>query len=301
MTTTHDAVSPYDLHLHTHWSYDALVSVEETFKAAHESGVRCIAITEHHVMDSAQEVMQVAQRFPEVRYVPGAELTVTTSLGAVDLLFYNMPLDPGPPVQAVLDEYHEWQRAYGAAFARAMRKAGYDFSDTQWVALLESYRPGHIIAVQGHTHVRNGVLRAYFIERGFIRSEEEYAPLRQAVAQSSPLPPYPAVERVAPVGKAAGAVIAIAHPYGYFQGADEKRMRGFQEECLLDGIECAHQSVPHEFTATYREYCVKHDLISTGGSDCHTLEDVRAKIGRHGGPAEWFEEFEARVDRGGRA
>ena len=48
--------------------------------------MRCLAITEHHNVDSQPEVRAAAARYPEVRLIPSAELTVNTSFGARDLL-----------------------------------------------------------------------------------------------------------------------------------------------------------------------------------------------------------------------
>ena len=66
----------------------------------------------------------------------------------------------------------------------------------------------------------------------------------------------------------------IAHPAGYFRQTDRRRMDALREECGLDGIECAHRSVPPELTAIYRQYCREHGLLSTAGSDCHEPEDL---------------------------
>jgi len=74
----------YDLHLHSVWSYDALAEVEPYFRRAEELGVRAIAVTEHHNLDSIAETLAAAARYPRVRMIPAAELTVTTSLGPAD-------------------------------------------------------------------------------------------------------------------------------------------------------------------------------------------------------------------------
>ena len=49
----------YDLHLHTYWSYDALANPEAHFVRARALGMRCIAITEHHLIDSQDEVKEI--------------------------------------------------------------------------------------------------------------------------------------------------------------------------------------------------------------------------------------------------
>ncbi len=287
--------APYDLHLHSHWSYDAEANINVLFRGAYERGIRCIAITEHHVLDSMTEARKVAADFPDIRYVPSAELTVTTSIGSVDMLCYGFPDAIDDELQPVLDEYHQWQRDYGNAVCRGMQATGYDYTDEHRMELLESYRPAHVIQIQGYTHVKNGIQRTYFLERGFIDSEGDYSKLLSTVRAKISLPPYPRVERVIPTVKEVGALVVIAHPSGYFKGLDTNRMDALRDECQLDGIECAHPSLQQEMTAFYRNYCLKHKLISTGGSDCHSDNDIQRLMGKHGGPAEWLDEFEERL------
>lgn len=286
----------FDLHLHTYWSYDATASPESYFRRARENGVRCIAITDHHILDSLSEVLDVAQGYPDVRAVPAAELTVTTSLGTFDLCCYGFPREIPKQLQRVLTMYHEWQRAYGAARTAGIRALGCDYDDARRVDLLRSYRPAKAMEVQGYTHVRNEVLRRYLIERGFIEKAEDYSPFLKRAAAAVPCPPYPRVEDVVPVVKSVGGLVAIAHPYGFFSGYDVSRMDAICAECQLDGIECAHKIVPPEYSARYREYCVQHGLFSVAGSDTHDEADLDRLFARHVGTEEWLDEFLGRLD-----
>jgi predicted metal-dependent phosphoesterase TrpH len=281
----------YDLHLHTYWSYDATTDPERYFRRARALGMRCIAITDHHVLDSLDEVLDISAGFPDVRVIPAAELTVTTSVGSIDLLCYGFPRQIPVDLLDVLDVYHEWQRAAGEAWCRGMQALGHQYTDAQRVALLHSYRPPKAIQVQGHTHVKNQVQRRYFVQRGFIAQESEYSALVDRFRERVSFPPYPSVEQVIPVVRGAGVRVAIAHPYRYFRGYELARMDALCEECGLDGIECAHPSVPPEYTRLYREYCVRHDLFSVGGSDCHSDAEVEELFGRHSGGQAWLDEF----------
>ena len=60
-------MATFDLHLHTHWSYDALSSVEDYFRMAREKKTRAIAITDHHLMDGYGDVLACAEKYPDVR------------------------------------------------------------------------------------------------------------------------------------------------------------------------------------------------------------------------------------------
>jgi predicted metal-dependent phosphoesterase TrpH len=103
------AAASYDLHLHTCWSYDALIDPARYFAAAREQGVGTIAITDHHGFDALPELTAAAPAWPDIRYIRAAELTVTTAFGPVDLVCLGIP-DPLPVVLGpVRDRYHAWQ------------------------------------------------------------------------------------------------------------------------------------------------------------------------------------------------
>ena len=281
----------YDLHLHSYWSYDATAEVEDHFKRASELGVRYIAITDHHVMDASAQVIMCAARYPQVTAILSSEMTVTTSVGSIDLLCYGFPRELTPSLQELANIYHHWQRAMGAAWSEGLQAIGYAFSDADRMTLLQTYRPAHVIALQGNTHVKNGVLSEHCVERGFIASPEKYSDLRIRTRQAVTLPPYPPADEVLPILKEAGIKVAIAHPHGYFNQGDRARMDALRHECQLDGIECAHRQVPPKFTPVYREYCVAHGLFSVGGSDSHNLSDIEERFAGHGGADEWLDEF----------
>ena len=283
--------SSYDLHLHTSWSYDATASAETLFDQARKRGVRCLAVTEHHVLDSLPQVREVAEGYPEIRVIPAAEMSVTTSIGAVDLLCYGFPLEIPAEVQRVLDQYHAWQREFGAAVSASLLAIGIDYPDEKRRALLEFYRPAEAIEVQGLTHVKGGIQRDFFLKAGYATDEWDYRALLERAARKSALPPYPAVEDVVPAIKSIGVQVAIAHPNGYFDGANRRRMDALVHECGLDGVECAHLSVPLEFTPVYRGYCEEKGLFSTAGTDCHSDDEIERMLTCHGGQEAWVDEF----------
>ena len=290
-----ECAASYDLHLHSFWSYDATADLEPYFRLARERGMRCLAVTDHHVMDGAEEVAALAERFPEVRSIPAAELSVHASIGAVDLVCLGLPSVVPPVLSAVLDEYHDWQRRCGAAFAEGVRKLGFPYTDEARRGVLESYRPRRAIDVQGLTHVRGAVRRQYFIDQGWAADGKAYAALCGRVREVVDLPDYPEVSHVAAAVHAAGGLIALAHPAGYFLGADEARMDALREEIGFDGIECAHPLIPADLTPVYRRYCEERELLSTAGSDCHTPEDLGGKFGAHLGQDRWLDELLERL------
>ena len=282
----------FDFHLHTHWSYDAFSSVEDYFRLAQEKKMRAIAITDHHLMDGYDDVLQCAEKYPEVGYVRGAELTVHCPLGSFDLVCLNLPAGPSPEMDAVFRRYRDWQVASGEAASRNFCERGFPFDTAERLRLLQTYRPEKAIRKQGVTHVRHGTLRDYCIDKGFCRDAQGYAALRQTFTG---MPLYPEYDLVVPAVKKAGGVVIIAHPYGYFRKDDRNRMDQLREMFQLDGIECAHPDVPQEYTEIYRNYCLEHHLLSSGGSDQHAAGSDRYVFAGHCAPDEWLDELLERV------
>jgi predicted metal-dependent phosphoesterase TrpH len=206
----------------------------------------------------------------------------------VDFLCYGLPDEPTPDLARALHAYHVWQQEADVARQWGIQALGFDFTERHHRDLIESYRPPKTLMVQGYTHARNGTMREELIRRGIIRTEEEYAPLLRRAAEVVPFPPYPPAEQVLPAVRACGARVAIAHPFHYFQGTDIGRMDALRAEFGLDGIECAHRTVPAEMTPIYREYCLRHGLFSVGGSDAHTPDDLRNLFGHHLGEDSWL-------------
>jgi hypothetical protein len=80
-------------------------------------------------------------------------------------------------------------------------------------------------------------------------------------------------------------------------------MDALREELGFEGIECAHDLVPPELTAFYRQYCTKHKLFSTAGSDNHAAPDnnpcniaTHHKMASHIGKTAWLEEIIERLN-----
>ncbi|MBQ6352077.1 MAG: PHP domain-containing protein [Lentisphaeria bacterium] len=281
----------YDLHLHTEWSYDATARAGDYFRMAQNKRLRALAITDHHLMDGYGDVLAAAAEYPEVGYLSGGELTVHCDLGEFDLVCLNLPRRPTPELNRLWDIYHKWQRAYGHALSENFCARGLPLDDDARMKLLQTYRPQKAIDIQGNTHVQYAALLNYCIAHGFCRDAKEYGELR---ASFTDMPDYPEYDVVIPAVKKAGGVVILAHPVGYFLTNDRRRMDCLRELFSLDGIECAHESVPRELVDFYRQYCEEHGLLSTGGSDLHT--PVEDKFAVHLGKERWLDELLERVE-----
>lgn len=295
----------YDLHLHSLWSYDACTPLEYYFSRAKELNLRAFAVTDHHNFDAFEEILETAKLFPGVGFIAGAEMTVKSPVGCFDLVCLGLPRTPPEKLRRIFDAYHALQREWGDSLCRLLQERGHSYTREDRQKLLRTYRPERTFAVQGVTHVRNEIQRDYLIVQHHIKDEKEYGELSwRAMAGDDSYGSIRLLEGsdIIDAVHDAGGIVLIAHPAGYFKGRNEARMDEIFEALKLDGIECAHPSVPEENTNFYRAYCRKHRLLSSGGTDCH--EDpphayLKLSPGRdmafHAGAPEWLDEILERV------
>ena len=283
----------YDLHIHTQWSYDAFTTLQEVFSLGRQHNIKALAITDHHLMDAYSEIDSVADRFQDVGYFAGAELTVHSPLGSFDMVCLGLPVIPDQGIRNVLAMYRQWQQDYGAALSENLCRLGYPFDNAARLSLLKSYRPEKAIAKQGITHVKFEILFQKIFDMG---AEDDGNGIPEVFRHFQNMPDYPEYDKVIPAIKAAGAVVLIAHPYEYFNHLEPKRMDEMREMLDFDGIECAHPSIPPETSKILREYCIKKKLLSSGGSDMHQAAPVRTntritEFARHCGEELWLDEL----------
>jgi predicted metal-dependent phosphoesterase TrpH/glycosyltransferase involved in cell wall biosynthesis len=82
-----------DLHLHTAWSHDCAIEVEDLLDHAQEQGLGAIAVTDHNVFDGALEAVELA-RDRDLIVIPGEEVK-TDGQGEVIGLFLSEEIPRG--------------------------------------------------------------------------------------------------------------------------------------------------------------------------------------------------------------
>ena len=82
-----------DLHLHTSWSHDCQIPVEELLDTAEEQGLGAIAVTDHNVFGGALEAVELA-RNRDLVVIPGEEVK-TDGQGEVIGLFLKEEIPRG--------------------------------------------------------------------------------------------------------------------------------------------------------------------------------------------------------------
>ena len=90
-----------DLHMHTSWSHDCQVPVEELLDHAEAEGLGAIAVTDHNVFGGAREAVDLA-RGRDLVFIPGEEIK-TDGQGEVIGLFLSEEIPRGLSFAATVD------------------------------------------------------------------------------------------------------------------------------------------------------------------------------------------------------
>jgi hypothetical protein len=91
-----------DLHNHTSFSSDGVMSPAELLRTARARGVHCIAVTDHNTVEGALQALDLADSDPSLpRVIPGIE--VSTSHGDVIGLYVQEPIPSRLPVGETID------------------------------------------------------------------------------------------------------------------------------------------------------------------------------------------------------
>jgi predicted metal-dependent phosphoesterase TrpH len=262
-----------DLHIHTSTGSDGALTIEGVFREAKRRGINLLSITDHDAIGHQGQAVALARKHG-IDYITGVELNVTfTYQGkdvSLDFLGYGYDYENQALKQKLqLIREHRETRArqimdnLNAEFTKEGRSllTGED---------LKAMQAG-VDGVLSRPHIAD-----YLIKKGIVGSRQE-AFDRYLVRCD--VPKYPlSLAEASELIRNAGGVIILAHPNDP-NGTSlislttdlAEQTKIIREHMLgyIDGIECWHSRNDTATTAHYIDFCRKHDLLMTGGSDCH--------------------------------
>ena len=250
-----------DLHLHTHFS-DGTFSPEELVKRAVHSGLTTLALTDHDTVEGCAR-MAAACAAVHIEFWGGTELTAELAGTELHVLAYGFDPRPARMLQAMArlqaarqDRIHE--------MVQRVNTLNVAIRAEEVFALANCHSPG-----------RPHVARA-LVERGICSSvDEAFARFlkkgRPAWAPKAKV----AVDEAIRLVHRAGGLAVLAHP-GLNQADPYLPVL---IEAGLDGLECFHTKHTPSATNRYLALAQEHQLLVTGGSDCHGMAKGRPLIG----------------------
>jgi Predicted metal-dependent phosphoesterases (PHP family) len=245
------------MHVHSVYS-DGTFTPAEILALAEGGGVSLLAIADHDVTNGSEELCKLAVNSP-VKCIPAIELNA---------------FDYGVNIHVLAYDY-SFRDAEFKAFAAQNRRKLDSMSD-RLVEVME--RAGEPVSVAEYNNFeydrRGGGWKAlhYFKAKGLTTELLGGSRLYPKFGVGYDTAGFPSVAEVCAAIHRAGAVAVLAHPGVTFENDstnDLKTKLGVLAEQGIDGIECFYPEHSAETTVICSEFCGKHNLYKTCGSDCH--------------------------------
>ncbi len=259
-----------DLHIHSHFSEDADLSIEEIFKLAQESSISAISIADHDSIKSIEPAKTIQKKYP-VEYIPGVEITTVLSadgsqqhilgyfvddknpvllealkkIGELRLIITQKRIDAIKNIDFVLDEDRIWNMAGGRPPS----------ATSIMIELFRNEKNSNDKRLYDYLHGNKKESRiSHFYRDYFTEGGPAYVPFQSI-----------SVKEGVDVIKSAGGIPVIAHPIF----VKNKEWLDIITDSGIMGIEAVstyHKKNDVEF---YTKYAEEHNLIITSGSDFH--------------------------------
>lgn len=265
-----------DLHIHSKVS-DGAFTVEEIVEEAKRRNVGFMSITDHDSIGCQLVAMDLAEK-AGIDYVYGVELNVAFSHPkyhagkpvSLDFLGYQF----NPKNQALADKLQLIAEYREARAAKILYNLNDEFEKKGIEKLTKkdfNEIQASVDGVLGRPHIAD-----YLVKKRIVKSRQEA--FDKYLVRCN-VPKYPLyLEEASKLVHNAGGKIVLAHPndpHGTSLVALTKSLAEqtqiIEDSMLahLDGIECWHSRSDAQTTSHYLKYGKEHDLIVTGGSDCH--------------------------------
>jgi len=250
-------VSQVDLHIHSSAS-DGRLSPEEVVRESARLGLKVIALTDHDTVAGVGPALSAARAFPELTVIPGVELSTDEPQGEVHVLGYFIDYTDGELV-ARLDRMRGSRRERAQAMIDRLGDLGVSI---EWARVQEIAGAGSV----GRPHLAQAML-----EKGYIGSLKEA--FNNYIGRDGPayvgrrkLTPTAAVELVLRFN----GLPVLAHP---LTAHDPEAVVVRLKAAGLVGIEGYYKGYSAAEVGRLLGLADKYDLVVTGGSDYHGLED----------------------------
>jgi predicted metal-dependent phosphoesterase TrpH len=264
-----------DLHIHTRTGSDGNLTVDEVFQEAQNRDISLISITDHDSIACQGRAINLARKHG-ISYITGVELNVTfyypESNKDVSLDFLGYDYDIGnQELKSKLQLIKEHREKRGRQILRNLNtefdKEGTGRFTEEELRKMEDSVDG----VFGRPHIAN-----YLVEKGIVKDKQEAF---DKYLVKCDVPKYPlSLAGASKLIRNAGGVLVHAHPNDPNGTSLASITRDLEEQTrvmekyvlkYVDGVECWHTRHDEKTTAHYIEFARKHNMLMTGGSDCH--------------------------------
>ena len=253
-----------DLHVHSTAS-DGKFSPADIIKKAVALGVTHLALADHDTVDGIVPALAAVRAFPGLTFIPAVELSTDIPQEEVHVLGYFVDYTD-PDFAAALKRFRSSRIGRAKGMVDKLNKLGIKIS---WQRVKEIAGDSSI----GRPHIAQAML-----EKGFITSMQQA--FNDYIGRNGPA--YVEREKITPpeavklILKSRGLPV-LAHPLTV---SDPEKIIIELKAAGLVGIEVYYNGYTAEERSKLSKLAAKYNLITTGGSDYHGLDqDTETAIG----------------------
>jgi predicted metal-dependent phosphoesterase TrpH len=242
-----------DLHIHSTAS-DGRWTPQQVVSQVAQTGIGLFAVADHDTVDSVSAVERFAQR-TGMGFLRAVEVTTTLDGRQFHLVAYG--IDPAHPVLLeMLRENWEKLTSVDDQSIEKLIGAGYDLD-------LEEY------AAYRHDPTRGGWKALNFlIDQGICRDVKDFFGRLFTGEMALTYPTFYSPDRAVRIIEQAGGTAVCAHP-GHSNCDGEVSVLEQLVDCGVRGFECFSPYHDPQVTRFHVDFCRRHGLLITAGSDCH--------------------------------
>jgi len=262
-----------DLHLHTFFS-DGTFSPEELAERGKRVGAAAMALTDHDTVEGCERMAAACQRHG-IEFAAGSELTAELEGREVHLLGYFLDT-ANEKLREELRRFQTVRESRVEEMVRRLNRMGVPLKAESVFKLANCRSPGrpHV----GRALVEEGLCAS--LDEAFDRFLKKGRP---AWVPKCKIDAEEAIELI----HHAGGLAVLAHPV--LNQGDE--LIPDLARLGLDGLECFHTKHVGATPEHYVKLAERHDLLVTGGSDCHGFSKGKPLIGGVKLPLIYFEKL----------
>ncbi len=262
-----------DLHIHTNFS-DGSFSPKEVMARAKEENLQCIAIADHDNVDATPLLFEL-QRDYDIEVVPAVEMTAQEGDRELHILGYLIDWQ-SKKLKEKLRQTCEGRKERIYRMTEKLNACGVKANAGEIIKFAK-------ISAVSRLHVAR-----YLVENGFVDSLKTV--FSKYIGDGKPC--YESRFRfsskeVVEIIKESGGIAVVAHP-----GLDS--VAELLPDLIkngIDGIEVFHSDHNKQTTEVILNFAQKHNLLITGGSDCHGRYKREVLIGKIKLPYEYVEKL----------
>ena len=244
-----------DLHLHTLAS-DGRLTPTELIRLAAKLGLKTIAVTDHDSTEGLAEAYEAAKEFPELRIIPGIEMSADIPGDEVHVLGYFLDYQD-EQFQATLSEFRTGRVGRAQIMVEKLKDLG---KPVDWERVLHFAGDGSV----GRPHIALAMVEAGYFKEPKEAFDEYLGNGGLAYYDRPKLNPIESVEMIQRVG----GVPVLAHPT--FMNDMEAGIANLKK-VGLKGMEVYYAQYDDDTVRHLARLAKEYDLIPCGGSDYHGL------------------------------